>query len=208
MSDAPDPKADRAPDRGDASDAGDPAPGYAFPAPTRVETPRASGFAAWYAAYRSWVFVTSLLLGVALIVTLVLTSFNDATVYAKGVDQLVAEKSRWVGRTVRVEGMLVRGTLLFREKPCEYKFDVTRGGATVHVRYASCLKPDTLRDDMPEVGVTAEGKLASDGEFVASNVLAKCPSKYEMKDKAQKGYGAPASDLPPTAPSGPPASIP
>lgn len=118
---------------------------------------------------------------------LVLLNFKDSTVYAKGVDQIVAEKSRWVGRSVRVEGILVRGTLKFREKPCEYEFDATKGGQTVHIRYASCIKPDTLRDDMPEVGVTAEGKLQSNGEFVASNVLAKCPSKYEMKDKAKGG---------------------
>jgi cytochrome c-type biogenesis protein CcmE len=135
------------------------------------------------------------------IVALVLTNFKDATVYAKGVDQLVADKGKWVNRAVRVEGILVRGTLKFQEKPCEYVFDATKGGQTLHIRYPSCIKPDTLRDDMPEVGVTAEGKLQSNGEFLATNVLAKCPSKYEMKDKAkQPGGGMP--------PSGPPASIP
>ena len=44
---------------------------------------------------------------------------------------------------------------------------------------------------MPEVGVTAEGKLLATGEFQASNVLAKCPSKYEMKDRANRGERAP-----------------
>lgn len=144
------------------------------------------------------------------IVALVLTSFGDATVYSKGVDQLLAEKSRWVGRTVRVEGTLVKGTLVFREKPCEYRFDVTRSSALLHVRYPSCTKPDTLRDDMPEVGVTAEGKLQNEGDFLASNVLAKCPSKYEMKEKAKNGL--PPGYTPPNSPSalpaGPPAAIP
>jgi len=157
--------------------------------------------------------VVALCLGAAAIAALVLTNFNDSTVYAKGVEQLIAEKGRWVGRNVRVEGILVRGTLKFREKPCEYEFDATRGGKTIHVRYPSCIKPDTLRDDMPEVGVTAEGKLLVSGEFHATNVLAKCPSKYEMKDKAQKGYGPAASTIPipPAAsalPGGPPAALP
>ncbi|GAC1353088.1 MAG: hypothetical protein NVSMB1_22760 [Polyangiales bacterium] len=127
---------------------------------------------------------------------LVLTSFRNATVYSKGIDQVLADQGKWVGKRLRIEGTLVRGTLKFQERPCEYRFDATRGGQTVHVRYPSCLKPDTLRDDMPDVGVTAEGTLLAGEEFQASNVLAKCPSKYEMKDKAQKGYsgheGAPA----------------
>ena len=132
------------------------------------------------------------------IVALVLTNFKDATVYAKGVDQLVADKGKWVNRAVRVEGVLVRGTLKFQEKPCEYTFDATKGGQVVHIRYPSCIKPDTLRDDMPEVGVTAEGKLQSSGEFLASNVLAKCPSKYEMKDKAKQPGMQPG--MPPASP--------
>lgn len=135
---------------------------------------------------RGLILVGALILTAAGIVGLVLTNFKDATVYAKGVDQLVAEQGKWVGRAVRVEGVLVRGTLKFQEKPCEYEFDATKGGQTVHIRFPSCIKPDTLRDDMPEVGVTAEGKLQANGEFLATNVLAKCPSKYEMKDKPKQ----------------------
>lgn len=144
--------------------------------------------------------VLALVLGAGGIAALVLTNFKDSTVYAKGVDQLMAEKERWVGRAVRVEGTLVKGTLKFREKPCEYEFDATKGGQTVHVRYASCVKPDTLRDDMPDVGVTAEGKLLATGEFQATNVLAKCPSKYDMKPQAEPGASG-------GVPSGPPAVV-
>ena len=65
---------------------------------------------------------------------------------------------------------------------------------------------------MPEVGVTAEGTLLASGEFQATNVLAKCPSKYEMKDKAQKGYpghdGLPAPAGSGNLPTGgPPATL-
>jgi cytochrome c-type biogenesis protein CcmE len=52
--------------------------------------------------------------------------------------------------------------------------------------------PDTFRD-MPgmDVEVTAEGKLDPEGHFEASQIFAKCPSKYEMKDRAAKGEEAP-----------------
>jgi cytochrome c-type biogenesis protein CcmE len=39
--------------------------------------------------------------------------------------------------------------------------------------------------------VTAEGKLTDSGHFEASNIMAKCPSKYEMKERAKGGEQAP-----------------
>ncbi len=140
--------------------------------------------------------VFGLVSGAGLIASLVLSTFQNTTVYAMGVDRLVGEKGKWVGRHVRVEGMLVQHTLRFREQPCEYIFDATKGNAVVHVRYPSCIKPDTLRDDMPEVGVTAEGKLQADGTFVATNVLAKCPSKYDMKTKPGGSVQTPGAPPP------------
>ncbi|MGZ3417696.1 MAG: cytochrome c maturation protein CcmE [Polyangiales bacterium] len=140
----------------------------------------------------SGLIVAALLIAAAAgIAGLVLTNFKNESVYARGVDQLLGEKDKWVGRSVRIEGILVKGSLKFQEKPCEYQFDATKGGQTLHIRYPSCIKPDTLRDDMPEVGVTAEGKLLATGDFQATNVLAKCPSKYEMKDKAKQGTPMP-----------------
>ena len=42
-----------------------------------------------------------------------------------------------------------------------------------------------------DVAVTVEGELRSDNSLEASQVLAKCPSKYEMKQKASQGEKAP-----------------
>jgi len=58
----------------------------------------------------------------------------------------------------------------------------------VPVRFAQCVVPDTFRDIAGmDVGVTVEGTLAADDSFEASSVLAKCPSKYEMKEKQKSG---------------------
>src|SRR6187397_1422771 len=46
--------------------------------------------------------------------TLVMTSFEGAAVYSKGVDELVAEREKLADRTVRVEGTLVKGSLMRR----------------------------------------------------------------------------------------------
>ncbi|MGC4090374.1 MAG: cytochrome c maturation protein CcmE [Polyangiaceae bacterium] len=130
------------------------------------------------------------------ILTLVMTSFDNAAVYSRGVDALVKEKDKLVGRNVRVEGALVKGSLKRRDQPCEYRFSLAKGGVSVPVRYAQCIVPDTFRD-MPgmDVSVTAEGTLAQSGDFEATHIMAKCPSKYEMRDRAGRGEQAPHNGM-------------
>jgi cytochrome c-type biogenesis protein CcmE len=126
------------------------------------------------------------------ILTLVFTSFKGSAVYSKGVDDLVRDKAKFEDRAVRVEGTLVKGSLVRRDQPCEYRFNIEKKGVVLPVHYAQCIVPDTFRD-MPgmDVSVTAEGKLTDSGHFEASNIMAKCPSKYEMKERAKGGETAP-----------------
>jgi cytochrome c-type biogenesis protein CcmE len=134
-----------------------------------------------------------LLVMVAGILALVFTSGKDAAVYSVGVDTLMKDPARYNQRSVRVKGMLVKGTLARRDEPCEYRFKLTEHGTELAVHHPSCVVPDTFRD-MPgmDVEVQAEGKLADDGKtFVSTNIVAKCPSKYEMKQKSMAGELAP-----------------
>jgi cytochrome c-type biogenesis protein CcmE len=100
---------------------------------------------------------------------------------------------------VRAEGNLVHGSLTKRDSPCEYRFTIEKNGTEVPVRYPNCVVPDTFRDvpDMP-VGVTVEGELLADNSFAATSVLAKCPSKYEMKERAGRGEQMPHAAMEPT----------
>jgi cytochrome c-type biogenesis protein CcmE len=131
------------------------------------------------------------------IVALVMTSFKDAAVYAKSVDQVQAARAQLMGRRLRVEGNLVHGSLERRDEPCEYRFVIKGKEAELPVRYAQCVVPDTFRD-VPEmdVGVTVEGKLAAGNGFEANLVLAKCPSKYEMKERKDRGEQMPHAATP------------
>ena len=127
----------------------------------------------------------------ALILFIVFTS-KDEAIYSATVDQLIVDAARFEGRNIKVEGELVKGSLKRRQEPCEYRFILHKNGEEIPVRYAECVVPDTFRDvpDM-DVQVTAEGRLAEDGHFAASHIMAKCPSKYEMKNKASEGQQAP-----------------
>jgi len=129
------------------------------------------------------------------ILLVVFSGFKQAAVYSKGVDELLREKSRFESRTVRVLGTLVSGTLARRSEPCEYRFNLQKNDASMTVYYPQCVVPDTFRDvSGVKVEVTAEGQLQKDGTFRATQIMAKCPSKYEMQGKANQGQ-APSHSL-------------
>jgi len=153
------------------------------------------------AARKRLLLVIPLLMAAAAIVALVLVGMQDKGIYSKPVDELVAQKAKFVGKSVRAEGNLVHGSLVKREDPCEYRFKIEKNNVEIPVRFAKCVVPDTFRD-MPgvDVGVTVEGELRSDDSLEASAVLAKCPSKYEMKQKASQGEKAPHAATMPAMP--------
>jgi cytochrome c-type biogenesis protein CcmE len=136
--------------------------------------------------------VIPLLMVGAAMVALVFTGIEDKGIYSKPVDQLMASKGKFAGRPVRADGILVKGSLEKRESPCESRFVIERGGTRMPVSFKQCVVPDTFRD-VPNVNVevTVEGKLQKDDSFEATQVIAKCPSKYEMQEKAAKGEKMP-----------------
>jgi cytochrome c-type biogenesis protein CcmE len=142
-----------------------------------------------------------LAMGAAAIAALVLTGMQDKAIYSKPVDELLNQKSKFLGRPVRVEGNLVHGSLAKRDQPCEYRFTIEKNGVELPVRFAQCVVPDTFRD-VPDldVGVTVEGELQANDSFEASSVLAKCPSKYEMQQRKQNGEHMPHGPLAATMP--------
>ncbi len=143
--------------------------------------------------------LATLLVMVGALVTLFLVGFKEAAVYSTPVDQLLASKDKLAGRKVRVEGELVPGTLVKRDHPCEYRFNVHNGDKAVSlpVRYAQCVIPDTFRD-VPAGGVqvTIEGALTEQGQFEATLVMAKCTSKYDPSTHQMADSKSPAADIP------------
>lgn len=145
----------------------------------------------------------SLALGAG-VVALLLTNMTGSGAYSRNVEELLrdreaarsaspAELARLLGRTTNVQGTLVSGSLTRREEPCAYRFRLKKNAQELQVEYPQCAVPDTFRD-MPgvDVEVTATGHLTESGEFQATQIMAKCPSKYET-GKGEGGPGGPAA---------------
>jgi cytochrome c-type biogenesis protein CcmE len=100
--------------------------------------------------------------------------------YYKMVDELLAEPDGWVDKTLRVHGFVEAGSIQERivDQRSETTFMVENNGARIRVEHTG-PKPDTFKD-LSEV--VAKGRLVHEGDeyvFYASELMAKCPSKYE-----------------------------
>jgi cytochrome c-type biogenesis protein CcmE len=118
------------------------------------------------------------------------TTAEDAFVYSKMVDEVLHDPKAFTGRELRVEGDLKQGSILFQESPCEWRFVLNAKDHEMPVRFPQCIVPDTFKDGMG-LKVTVQGKLTSDGYFLANQVIPRCPSKYEMKQMQQNGQKIP-----------------
>lgn len=135
-------------------------------------------------------------LGSALALLIFGSDAGDAFVYSKLVHEVLADPAQFKDRELRVEGDLKQGSIVFREDPCEWRFTIKKENREMPVRFPQCIVPDTFKDGMGIV-VTVQGKIQDDGSFLANQVIPRCPSKYEMKQKQQNGetmpHGAPGT---------------
>lgn len=131
-------------------------------------------------------------LGGALALLWFSTTAEDAFVYSKLVDEVLVKPDQFRGRELRVEGDLKQGSILFKETPCEWRFVIGTKGHEMPVRFPQCIVPDTFKDGMG-LKVTVQGKLTENGYFLANQLIPRCPSKYEMQQKAAAGEKTPHS---------------
>lgn len=82
------------------------------------------------------------------------------------------------GQAVRLGGMVREGSLKVLADGVTIRFVVEDGEASVPVRFAGIV-PDLFVEGS---GVVAEGKLASDGTFIANNLLAKHDENYVPRE--------------------------
>jgi cytochrome c-type biogenesis protein CcmE len=133
------------------------------------------------------------------------TSAEDAFVYSKLVHEVKKDPKAFENRELRVEGDLKPGSILFKESPCEWRFVIKSEGQEMPVRFPQCVVPDTFKDGMG-IKVTVQGKLTDAGHFAATQVIPRCPSKYEMQQALERGENMPhAPKIEPLNPSGLPA---
>ena len=121
------------------------------------------------------VLATVLILGGAFI-TLLGTSRRENVQFYKHVDEVMPVAEEWYGRTLKLQGNIVPGSIMRRDSSLDYRFEVKHGESVVTAYYTGVV-PDNFADNA-EVVVT--GRLSQAGfQVERDGVMAKCPSKYE-----------------------------
>ena len=112
---------------------------------------------------------------IAAFTALLFTTLQDNLQYYKYVDEVASAPHEWEGKTLQVHGYVVPGTIAQKPNTLDYRFDLQRNGKVVTAYYTGVV-PDTFKDDA-EVVLT--GQFHDQGGFNATDMTAKCPSKYE-----------------------------
>ena len=94
----------------------------------------------------------------------------------------------------RVNGKVEEGSIERHPSGESVVFTMFDEQNTMRVSYTGII-PDTFVDN---ADVVVEGRLETDRVFYASNMLAKCPSKYESADGYESGDGYEQGDAPAT----------
>jgi cytochrome c-type biogenesis protein CcmE len=117
---------------------------------------------------------------------LLYTTMGESMQYYKYVDEVVVEPQAWHGKKLQVHGNVVPGSRMMKPASLDYAVELQRNGKTIKAFYTGVV-PDTFKDDA-EVVLT--GELKPDGTFHATEMTAKCPSKYEEAPATLKSSGA------------------
>ncbi len=120
-------------------------------------------------------FLVGALVIVAAIVLLTTSSLDDQ-IYYMTVSEVEENFEEIHDSEFRLKGNVVAGSLMLREGVLnEHRFVLEADGAELTVDYTGPL-PDTFSDDAE---VIALGRMRDRTHFVAIEVVAKCPSRYE-----------------------------
>lgn len=105
--------------------------------------------------------------------------------YYKHVDEVVANPQAWAGKRLQLHGF---ARDVQRSGTRDFAFDVEWNGKRIGATYAGIV-PDTFKEGAE---VVVKGRLQSDSHLASTEIVAKCPSKYEA---APPGVTHPA-DIP------------
>lgn len=109
---------------------------------------------------------------------LIYNGMQGTSAFYMTVDELHVSTAAAEGKTIRVGGDVVAGTIQRGGIGEEIRFEITDGVSTVPIVYHGPA-PDIFSD---HAEVIATGTMQADGTFEATELLTKCPSRFETAE--------------------------
>ncbi len=104
------------------------------------------------------------------------SGMKDSSVYFMTVHEFFSQIDQMEGKGTRVNGDIVPGSIKWDAPNILLTFQLTDGKNVLNVRHSG-VAPDTFQEGL---SVVVEGKYEN-GTFNATQIMTKCPSKYEAK---------------------------
>lgn len=117
---------------------------------------------------------------------LLYSTLGESAQFYKNVDEVMFEPDAWYGKPLQIHGYAKN--VARKRDTLDYRFEMHNNGQVVVASYTGIV-PDTFKNDAE---VVLSGTLSPDG-FHATEMTAKCPSKYEVEGGVEAG---PSADLP------------
>jgi cytochrome c-type biogenesis protein CcmE len=130
-------------------------------------------------------FIIGGLVIVGLISYLIISSITSAGAYYREVKEVLAQQSALTGKPLRVSGNIVTESIQYDAPTLDLNFkisDTADPTQQLPIHFHG-VQPDQITRE--GASAIVEGKLGSNGVVDASNLLLKCPSRYEQYDEIQ-----------------------
>lgn len=128
---------------------------------------------------------TKIGLGVGTVLTvlaaLIVLGMSNGTSFYMTVDEVIAKDSAAVEIPLKVSGFIVGESVKWDADKMLLTFELEgESGERIPFEYQG-VKPDTFNDEWEAI---VDGRLQADGTFIATDLLVKCPSKYEAMEQS------------------------
>ena len=142
------------------------------------------------------IFVIVLVVGFGAATALALFAFQSNLLYFYSLSQIEAGEVA-TDQMFRLGGLVVEGSVARHADGVTTSFDLTDTADSITVSYTGLL-PDLFREGQ---GIVAQGKINTDGVFIAQEVLAKHDENYmppELAEALQAAGGSHPESIPKT----------
>ncbi len=124
---------------------------------------------------KSWKFIFLGVMIMAVVLFLALTTFEESKSYFLNVDEVKNLGSKAIGMPLKMRGIVQNGSL--RRKEDKLEFVLSFNGKWINIRYVGrAVVPDTFK---PNIEAIVAGTMKDANHFEATQIQAKCASKYE-----------------------------
>lgn len=126
--------------------------------------------------------IITMLVVVGAIAWLATSSFEESMIYYRTVQEALNERAEFEKTPVRINGLLVPDSIKQKTGTDQFKFQLQKNDAVLEVEFSGIL-PDTMSEGKELVveGTLIPGRNA----LLASEILTKCPSKYEKEAQSR-----------------------